>query len=81
MPVKRRTPKRRASIEAEVKAWSDMFETGHDFFDELADFGVDDPRASAESAWARLGPMFMRDWKPSAAVAVPWAYEKFGAPR
>ena len=39
MPVKARIPKRRVDASAELAAWSMLFETGHDYFHDLADHG------------------------------------------
>lgn len=83
MPVKRRITKRRITPEAEIKAWSMMFESGHDFFHELRDFGIDSDEAArkaAPKAWMRLGRDYMQTRQPDPARQVPWALLKFGNP-
>lgn len=60
MPRKRRTAKRKFDAYAEAAAWSDVWETGYDFFGDAADFcGLTEPinvhppeaRPAAEAAW------------------------------
>lgn len=77
MPIKRRTPKHRINPEAELAAWSEAFESGLDFFGDLADFGLQCDaavRAAMPCAWKRLGAAFMARWVPNAARALPWAF-------
>lgn len=88
MPVKRRVPKRRASVEAEIAAWAETFETGFDFFGDLEPFGFpagsDSIRSiwkAAPEAWQRLGAVFLASWQPTAARSTPWAQEQFGEPQ
>jgi hypothetical protein len=85
MPRKRRTPKRRIDRAVELKAWTDLFETGFDFFDDLDEFGLvgdENKRTAARSAWKRLGAEFMHIWreKPHFAGQMLWAFEQFGEP-
>jgi hypothetical protein len=83
MPVKRRVSKRRLSPEDEMKAWSELFDVGYDFFQDLELLGLSEreARAAAPEAWRRLGHLFLDQWKPTDARAVPWALEEFGEPR
>ena len=71
-----------------------MFQSGHDFFHDLPEFGVVHPvdvwppearlaaeavfLAAAKDAWHRLGGAFMATWQPNAARDTPWAVEQFG---
>ena len=79
MPVKRRKPKQRQTTEAEMEAWSVMFEGGHDWFGSLEPFGFtrndsdEEARAAAPEAWKRLGAMFLeeREPRPSDTTPVP----------
>jgi hypothetical protein len=94
MPRRRRVPKRRADPQVEANAWASVFESGFDFFDELAVIGLTDPtagvtgtdaakaefRATAQDAWRRLGAAFMAGWEQKAVRERPWALEEFGAP-
>lgn len=88
MPVKRRLSKRKLSTAAELAAWSELFTTGYDFFDDLEPFGfphIHDAdraaRAAAPEAWSRLGETFMMTWEPDPRVREePWALEEFGKP-
>ena len=86
MPVRRRRPKRRHSVEAELESWRCLFECGHDFFSDLEEFGfATEPaaRAAAPEAWDRLGAFLMGSWRPEGPPPhrqVPWAFEQFGAP-
>jgi hypothetical protein len=85
MPVKRRVHKRRLSPAAERQAWFEVFDCGHDFFNDLASLGFpggDCDRAAqkaARSAWRRFGAAFMETWR-SDVRAQPWALEEFGDP-
>jgi len=87
MPVKRRTPKARRDDAAELAAWSMTFQTGRDYFHDLAPFGIDGMdsaavRTAARAAWRRLGARFMETWSPDPAGRQrPWALEELGAPR
>jgi hypothetical protein len=86
MPVKRRLHKRRIDPVAELRAWSELFDIGHDFFGDLEPLGFrggDCDRAArlaARSAWRRFGAEFMETFKPDAVRARPWAFEEFGDP-
>lgn len=83
MPVKRRTQKRRLDPRGEAEAWSCVFDSGWDFFDDLARFGVEvdehgrPQRETAEAAWNRVGALFLAD---RADPREPWALRQFGAP-
>ena len=95
MPAKRRNVKRRIDPAAELEAWSMVFSTGNDWFNDLAEFGFGtsfwDPKTEADGraavakaapdAWHRLGEEFLRTWQPDGSRAVPWALEQFGDPR
>ncbi|QIG92279.1 hypothetical protein [Bradyrhizobium sp. 6(2017)] len=81
MPVKRRVPKQRSLSPAdELRAWSEMFDVGFDFFDDLEDIGLSatgEGHPLAEDAWRRLGAEYLR---AEPADKVCWALEKFGRP-
>jgi hypothetical protein len=83
MPVKRRQPKRTTNAQAEAAAWEMTFETGHDFFGDLAAYGFpsgsDGSRAvqsAAGAAWQRLSDLFLEQRDP-AATTIPWAVQAF----
>lgn len=63
MPVRRRAGKRRSTDG--LDQWFFVFSSGHDFFDELADLGIETDAyhcpsmEDAESAWRRLGDAFL----------------------
>lgn len=69
MPRKRRIA-RRLSTQQQLVAWTELFETGHDFFGEASELsGVPEPRgmppgpqgAAAEAAWrAACGEAWLR---------------------
>ena len=87
MPVKRRTPKRRTNLAAELEAWATYFDCGHDFFNELPRIGVDcersrgPERAVAEEAWHRLGARYLADPEPKLKPhSELWALKEFGEP-
>jgi hypothetical protein len=83
MPVKARIPKRRVDASAELAAWSMLFETGYDYFHDLADHGFANEKAAlkaARAAWARLCPAFLAAWQPTRVRELPWALEQFGRP-
>lgn len=85
MPVKRRVHKRRLSQAAELQAWECLFDTGHDFFDDLPEIGVQTdaysvPNVSAaRQAWHRLGSAFLAN-RQSDPERQPWALRTFGDP-
>jgi hypothetical protein len=87
MPAKRRIAKRRISPAAELQAWSELFDIGHDFFNDLAPLGFPggdgDARAreAARKAWRRLGAAFMETFQPDGVRSQPWAVEEFGYPK
>ena len=85
MPIKRRHPKARLNEAAELGAWSELFETGYDFFQDLKPFGFikndadREARAAAPEAWSRLGESFMSTWQTQPRVREePWALQEFG---
>ena len=91
MPVKRRISKRNSM--KEIEAWGTVFETGHDFFQEVFLLtGVPQPvrlpledriRGEAEwnemarQAWQSLGGQWLASYERD---KTPWAIEKFGDP-
>ena len=84
MPVKLRQPKRRTTVEAEVKAWSMLFECGYDYFNDLG-FGygsdaVEPARKAAPTAWKRLGAAFLASRPENVSSDVPWALQELGPP-
>ncbi len=85
MPVKRRVAKRRVDPQSEAAAWECLFDTGYDFFRDLADVEVETDaygqvsRETAEAAWQRLGGFFLRDHVPD-PHRQPWALAQFGDP-
>jgi hypothetical protein len=83
VPVKRRHPKRRTTAEAELAAWSMLFEGGHDYFNALGfGYGNDaEAREAAPDAWRRLGAAFLAARPENAGRAVPWALDALGEPR
>jgi len=88
MPVKRRVPKGKIGPAAELAAWSELFETGYDFFGDLEPLGFNGSsdadrasRAAAKEAWERLGGLFMQTWQPEPnGRQKPWAFEEYGEP-
>lgn len=84
MPIKRRRSKARAG---EAKAWAMYMQSGHDFFDDLADLGLDEKTAApvAEEAWHRIGrdvidhiERIHHGYHPPERPF--WAEERFGRP-
>jgi hypothetical protein len=86
MPVKRRLHKRRIDPVAELRAWSELFDCGHDFFNDLELLGFTGgdcdaaARKAARVAWRRFGAAFMETWRPNEVRSQPWALEQFGDP-
>jgi hypothetical protein len=84
MPVKLRQPKKRRTFEADLEAWSMMFECGYDYFNDLGfgsgGDGDDVAREAAPEAWARLGAAFLANRPANASRTVPWALETLGPP-
>lgn len=87
MPVRARKSRRRDQ-RSELDAWSMYFQSGYDFFDDLAAIGVvtnhhDVPDTEvAREAWQRLGQEYMTD-RPSQnteADREPHALRVFGQP-
>ena len=84
MPVKRRNLKRRVDAEAEYRVWSDIFDTGYDFFDELPQIGLRRQRPGqvdpelAREPWARLGKRWLAEHSDEARIT--WAEEQYGRP-
>jgi hypothetical protein len=88
MPAKRKPSKSRLGIAVRAEAWAEIFSSGDDFFNDLADIGISDDEAKREAlpeAWQSLGPYFLQNLWPSLAPlerrATPWAVEKFGYPK
>ena len=84
MPLRRRTPKRRADDGEEMDAWTDMFLFGWDFSGGLQKAGIPAPlgrpdRASLEEAWRRLGPQFLLTWDGHGDREI-WAVRELGDP-
>lgn len=81
MPVKRRLEKRRRDPAAEAEAWESTFQSGWDFFSDLPELGVATDaygrpdRDEAESAWRRLGHIYLANANERAGC---WALETFG---
>lgn len=96
MPRKRTSAKRRLDPRAEMAAWSCIFESGHDFFDDLREIGVTahheahPPRALLESQRAELRELTEAAWRrlgelwlqsnPPTDGNTPWALQAFGDP-
>ena len=61
MPVKRKRSKRRVDPVAEAEAWATAFASGHDFFNDLAPFGIEGAaiREAMPEAWSRLGKIYI----------------------
>ncbi len=77
IPVKARRPKRRTDDSATLAAWSTLFESGFDFFDDLG-FPIDAAACeAAPEAWARYGRRFLDAWQETDVRSVPWALEEF----
>ena len=84
MPLKRRTPKRRAAGSEEMEAWTDVFLIGCDFSRDLQKAGIPAPlghhdRACLEEAWQRLGPQFLAQWGGPGDREI-WAVRELGDP-
>ncbi|MDK4730343.1 hypothetical protein [Rhizobium phaseoli] len=84
MPIRRRSNLRRAG---EVEAWCGYFQSGCDFFDELAAIGLTEATAEplAEETWRRIGfeviehiENLHRNFYPPPRPF--WAEENFGQP-
>ena len=87
MPRKR-THARRHNLRAEYEAWSAVFDTGFDFFDELPLIGVPTdnygrpPFESAERAWHRHGGTYLQTHSRTASRGEPiWAIRQFREPQ
>jgi len=87
MPPRPRLNKQRAEA---APAWSMVFQSGYDFFGEMAQIGVytDEygrpDRTEVEEAWNLYGDSFLanRAYLPAAErELIPWALEQFGQPR
>ena len=84
MPLRRRTPKRRADAGGEIEAWTDVFLFGWDFSNGLKGAGVPTAlgrpdRASLEEAWQRLGEQFLAKWGRPGDREI-WAIRELGDP-
>ncbi|QJS31968.1 hypothetical protein ELH49_26245 (plasmid) [Rhizobium ruizarguesonis] len=83
MPVRRRAGKRRSTDG--LDQWFFVFSSGHDFFDELADLGIETDAyhcpsmEDAESAWRRLGDAFL-EIPRHPEQGEPWALKEFVPP-
>lgn len=86
MPVKRRHSKRRVQGAAELDAWSGVFDSGYDFFDELPDIGVETdannqvPDDVLREAWERLGAAYLETVDGVNGRTGTHALEKFAMP-
>ena len=84
MPTKRRTSKRRISLDDEIEAWTDVFLFGADFSKGLEKANVPTAvlrpdRATLEEAWRRLGEQFLVRWGGPGEQDI-WALRELGAP-
>ncbi|RVG18550.1 hypothetical protein CN231_10315 [Sinorhizobium meliloti] len=83
MPVRRRENKRR--LAHGLEQWTFVFSTGHDYFGQLAEVGVETDQygrpsmTEAEAAWKRFGEAFM-ELPRHPDLPAPWALETFGTP-
>lgn len=81
MPVKRRVSKRFDAQAYEV--WDSIFGSGDDFFDELADIGLQSQHpgrpydADALAAWERYGARWIEE---NPREEPSWAETEFGRP-
>ena len=87
MPRKRIHSKRH-TLRVEYAAWSAVFDTGFDFFDELPLIGIPTdnygrpPFDSAQRAWHRHGHAYLRTHSRTDARGAPiWALKQFGEPK
>ena len=83
MPAKRRLSKRRLDPVAEATAWACAFHCRHDFFSDLAEFGLHDDAAVLEAmpeAWRRLGRIFLNRDLGAGFHGEPFARREFGEP-
>ncbi|WP_237684123.1 hypothetical protein [Pseudaminobacter soli (ex Zhang et al. 2022)] len=80
MPIRKRVDRRRAEA---LPAWRMVFQSGHDYFEDLADIGVPvdaygrPDRAEAEAAWRQFGDLFLAECEDDFE---PWALSEFGPP-
>jgi hypothetical protein len=81
------------ALREEILQWRLVFETGHNWFDDVPGLGADpavDRRgwdaadgpylAAVRAAWARLGVAFMAQWVPEEEGDTVWALRAFGDP-
>lgn len=80
MPIKLRKLTRRLDDETLLQAWSTMFESGFDYFNDLGFPNEADAHVAARAAWKRLGRRFLTTWKPKGHRTEPWALVAFGSP-
>jgi hypothetical protein len=83
MPVKRRASKRRVDPMAEAWAWATAFHCKHDFFGDLAEFGLTEDKAilaAMPDAWRRLGGLFISHNLGDGFGGEAWALREFGEP-
>lgn len=82
MPLRRRRSKRR--IGAHAPEWEMVFLSGHDYFRELGEAGIETdeygrpPLDVIEAAWQRHGKAFLATY--ATHHSTPWALEQFGQP-
>lgn len=81
MPRKRRKSK---AAPNDLLAWTMIFESGRDYFDDAKDAGIEvdeygraDNAAVAE-AWQRFGAEYLETW--ATKHVEPWALREFGPP-
>ncbi|MGO7354654.1 hypothetical protein ACC703_05795 [Rhizobium ruizarguesonis] len=83
MPVRRKGGKRRSTDG--LDQWFFVFSSGHDFFDELAELGIETDAyhcpslGDSEAAWRRLGDAFL-EIPRHPEQGEPWALKEFGQP-
>jgi hypothetical protein len=83
MPRKSRRSKRRIDPFTEAEAWACAFHCQHDFFGDLAEFGLTDDKAVLEAmpdAWARLGGLFLHRAMGAGFNGEPFALTEYGEP-
>ena len=85
MPVRARKS-RRKDVRAELDAWSMFFRSGHDFFNDLPDIGVETFGNSGpnedvvKEAWTRLGKRYLAEYLEDPGQYGHYAVRKFGEP-
>lgn len=86
MPVRARHSKRRASSQADIEAWGEVFEHhGVDYFGVLAvlgypyPWGSEIPRDDLRRAWNQFGRAWLANHSPNYGDEC-WALQEFGEP-